>query len=131
MEKTQSEEGALACVFVCIASGISAGQCVKFEEVLELNCSHAWRQDTYPMTFIVSGDISAQKTVYNCWGLNEVYYSSDGVWCGVAKLSDSERRSLVELARNEEILVPSCRGQYVPFDPLAFAEINKRMTFAR
>lgn len=115
-----------ACLFlvcVCSLAYCQSGTCaVDIQGTVGTCGNSAGCSDVYPITW--PGDAcdftgSCEyfvNTTTSCCGIQGYSYLTDsGTTCEWAKFKDPKmRQDLIELAKTENILIPDCRGAYVP-----------------
>jgi len=107
---------------VSIAAYAQDGACASDMNLSQNVCFSSGCQDVYPITqpvgcFIDTDCLFWPRVFTNCCGTNYAYNVGWTNYCLFALLKDKDTQTaLLELAKKEEILIPSCSGAYVPFE---------------
>jgi hypothetical protein len=110
---------------IAVVTHAQTGSCGLNLNIIEVQCGNSICQDEYPITWTTpcSEDGPCEfysPTTTNCCGIEHTYLSDSGNICFISELRDSQVRSrLLLLAEKDDILVPNCKGAYLPLENLS------------
>jgi len=107
---------------VAVVTRAQSGSCGSGINIIPVQCGNSICQDEYPISYTTpcSEDgpcVFYTPTTTNCCGIEHTYLAESGNNCSISELRDRQVRfRLLLLAEKDDILVPNCKGAYLPLE---------------